>query len=151
MPLKRCSRDGVKNGWSWGDSGKCYKDKKAAIKQGLAIEGPDKFKSMADVSEAELEEALEELYLEPENKPTGNIYFDGVLAYVSMKERESMSKEDFGDPENMKYPVKDQKHLDAAFKLVGRAPKSKQASIKKRLVQIAKRKGLKLPDTYKEE
>lgn len=54
MPLKTCSKDG-KSGYQWGDAGVCYtynsndpaskvKAKKAAIKQGLAIEGPDKFK-----------------------------------------------------------------------------------------------------------
>lgn len=46
MPLKRCKKEG-KSGWQWGDSGVCYtgKDgKKKAIKQGIAIEGPDKFK-----------------------------------------------------------------------------------------------------------
>lgn len=35
MPLMRCS-----GGWKWGEGGKCYPDKAAAIKQGVAIEGP---------------------------------------------------------------------------------------------------------------
>ena len=45
MPLKRCSSDG-KSGYKWGDEGKCYTGrdaKKQAIKQGIAIEGPEKF------------------------------------------------------------------------------------------------------------
>lgn len=45
MPLKNCSENG-KSGWKWGDQGKCYigKDaKKQAIKQGISIEGPEKF------------------------------------------------------------------------------------------------------------
>jgi hypothetical protein len=45
MPLKRCDSKGQK-GWKWGDQGNCYIGKNAknlAIKQGLAIEGPDKF------------------------------------------------------------------------------------------------------------
>lgn len=49
MPLKQCSVKG-KSGWKWGDSGHCYtgKDgKKKAIKQGIAIEGPKKFKEIA--------------------------------------------------------------------------------------------------------
>jgi hypothetical protein len=48
MPLKNCSENG-KDGWKWGDEGKCYtgKDgKKEAIKQGIAIEGPEKFNKM---------------------------------------------------------------------------------------------------------
>lgn len=45
MPLKRCDSKSQK-GWKWGDQGNCYIGKNAknlAIKQGLAIEGPDKF------------------------------------------------------------------------------------------------------------
>lgn len=48
MPLKTCSQDG-KSGWKWGDQGHCYigKDaKKLALKNGLAIEGPEKFKQI---------------------------------------------------------------------------------------------------------
>ncbi len=59
MPLKRCTENG-KSGWKWGNSGKCYtgKDaKKKAIKQGIAIEGPDKFKEKA----ADLSFASQEL------------------------------------------------------------------------------------------
>ena len=49
MPLKKCSNDG-KSGYKWGDSGNCYTGpdaKKKAIKQGIAIEGPEKFTKMA--------------------------------------------------------------------------------------------------------
>ena len=45
MPLKRCSDNG-KSGWKWGDQGKCYTGKEGknqAIKQGISIEGPEKF------------------------------------------------------------------------------------------------------------
>ena len=58
MPLKKCSNEG-KSGWKWGDSGHCYTGpgaKKAAIKQGVAIEGPDKFAEKA--SEEEFKEAV---------------------------------------------------------------------------------------------
>lgn len=40
MPLQRCQDQG-KNGWKWGDSGKCYTGpdaKEKAKKQGQAIE-----------------------------------------------------------------------------------------------------------------
>ena len=49
MPLQRCTSEG-KSGWRWGDEGKCYTGpgaKKKALKQGVAIEGPEKFKRMA--------------------------------------------------------------------------------------------------------
>ena len=49
MPLKKCTVDG-KPGWQWGAKGKCYSGpnaKKQAIKQGVAIEGPEKFSQKA--------------------------------------------------------------------------------------------------------
>ena len=39
MPVKKCQKDG-KNGYKWGNQGKCYTGpdaKKKAIKQGMAI------------------------------------------------------------------------------------------------------------------
>jgi len=38
MPLKRCKTSTGKSGWKWGDSGKCYASKAAAMKQARAIE-----------------------------------------------------------------------------------------------------------------
>jgi hypothetical protein len=59
MPLKRCSIEG-KDGWKWGDEGKCYpgpSGKKKAIAQGIAIEG-DKFaESYTDYPKAASENA----------------------------------------------------------------------------------------------
>ena len=49
MPLKKCTIDS-KAGYKWGDTGKCYtgpEGKKKAIKQGVAIEGPEKFSQKA--------------------------------------------------------------------------------------------------------
>lgn len=48
MPLKKCQDNG-KDGWKWGDQGHCYTGegaKEKAIKNGMAIEGPDKFAEM---------------------------------------------------------------------------------------------------------
>ena len=42
MPLTSCGTGKYK----WGNNGKCYDNKKDAIKQGIAIEGPDKFKKI---------------------------------------------------------------------------------------------------------
>ena len=49
MPLKTCNVDG-KSGYKWGDQGKCYTGpgaKNKALKQGVAIEGPEKFSQKA--------------------------------------------------------------------------------------------------------
>lgn len=57
MPLKKC-KDSKDSGYKWGDSGTCYTGKDAkqkAIKQGLAIEGPENFKNKINSSEIELD------------------------------------------------------------------------------------------------
>lgn len=62
MPIKSCSLPDGKSGYKWGDKGKCYKSKKDAIRQGIAIEGPDKFKKVASATE------LLETYLHENDK-----------------------------------------------------------------------------------
>jgi len=60
MPLKKCSENG-KNGWKWGDQGKCYagkEGKKQAIRQGISIEGPEKFSKIMK------SQSHEDLYLQ---------------------------------------------------------------------------------------
>jgi len=69
MPLKNCTVDG-KSGYQWGDDGKCYtgKDgKKKALRQGVAIEGPEKFAEYMrgrgeELSEAEIKFIAEFMY-----------------------------------------------------------------------------------------
>lgn len=49
MPLMRCGENG--KGWKFGSSGKCYEGKDAksrAIKQGVKIYGPEKFKKVME-------------------------------------------------------------------------------------------------------
>ena len=49
MPLKKCTEN-QKSGYKWGNEGKCFTGpdaKKKAIKQGVAIEGPEKFSQKA--------------------------------------------------------------------------------------------------------
>lgn len=71
MPLKQCSDNG-KNGWKYGDSGKCYtgpEGKKNAIKQGIKIDGPEKFSQKAcdegmNINEGEIHIISDMLYEE---------------------------------------------------------------------------------------
>jgi len=60
MPLKRC--DG---GWKWGDEGKCCTAKAEAIKQGIALEGAEKFHKIAaeQLDIADLDLIIEVAYL----------------------------------------------------------------------------------------
>jgi 2'-5' RNA ligase len=70
---------------------------------------------------------------------------------LTVKQRAKIDDNNFAWPEQRKYPIDTQDHLDAAAKLIGRAPKSKQAAIKARAIQIAKRLKLTLPDTWKSD
>jgi len=66
MPLKRCSNDG-KSGYKWGDKGNCYtgKDaKKKAIRQGVAIEGPEKFSQKASLDKEGSKIVVDYMFLE---------------------------------------------------------------------------------------
>ena len=63
MPLKKCTIDN-KSGYKWGNEGKCYtgpEGKKKAIKQGLVIEGPEKFsqKALEEISDYEERDEVE--------------------------------------------------------------------------------------------
>lgn len=156
MPLKECTKNGQK-GWSWGNAA-CQIGagaKKRAIKMGIAIEGPDKFKEEVAKSglatAAEVDEVAEVMVLEGDQAFAAvfdNEAMEAVHAYVSKKEREKIPEEDFGWPEEKKYPIRDAKDVESASKLIGRAPKDKQESIKNRIIKIAKRKNLPLPKAW---
>lgn len=78
----------------------------------------------------------------------------GISRSLTMAERDKIDDSDFAwpdAPDHPKYPINTQEHLDAAAKLIGRAPEDKQAAIKARAKRIAKRKGLKLPDSWADE
>lgn len=167
MPLKRCTKNG-QQGWKFGDKGACYTGpggKAKAIKQALAEVGGDSEKLKQELSKAGLlEDPVVQAFL-ADLEPKGSdaylsaaaSYFESQLApdddlavaYVSAEERKKMPLSDFADPKRRAFPINNQAHLDAAVKLVGRESPSKQTAIKARIKEIAKRKGLKLPDSWK--
>jgi hypothetical protein len=67
------------------------------------------------------------------------------MAYISKKERDAIPAESFGDPEGRRFPIRNQQDLDDAAHLIGKAG----PGVKKRIIAIARRKGLKLPDSWK--
>lgn len=95
MPLKKCNQSG-KPGWKWGDAGKCYTytpdnkasekaAKKKAIDQGIAIEGPDKFKKEAALDpNMSVAETLLPYLLTPDHYK-GDNYFDPPSKYRDEK------------------------------------------------------------------
>jgi len=156
MPLKKCSANG-KSGWKWGDQGHCYtgpSGKKQAIKQGVAIEGPEKFASMAqDFEESVDVDEFTDVLVEEGRGPVevalavANFTNEVALAYIPKAERDKIPTSDFGDPKNRKFPIRNQDDLNSAVKLIGKA--ANPAAVKKRIISIAKRKGLTLPDSWK--
>lgn len=96
---------------------------------------------------------------EPEEKPDSDKDAKRFQEYADAIERkdwdkaarDALSDTDFGWPEEKKYPIADQEDMDAATKLVGRAPENMQSKIKSKLIAIAKRKDLKLPEAWEDE
>jgi hypothetical protein len=74
---------------------------------------------------------------------------DAYKRYYSAKERREMPAEDFGDPEHRAFPVKDQEDLDNAARLIGHARNPE--AVKRRLIEIAKRKRLRIPKEWEKE
>lgn len=70
---------------------------------------------------------------------------------LTVKERKEIPLEDFAWPEERKYPVDTQDHLDSLATLIGRAPADMQPKIKARAKAIAKRRGFTLPQSWQDE
>lgn len=82
-------KSGKESGWKWGEGGHCYtgKDaKKHAMKQGMAVEGPENFKKMMkDHASADEEfQLMAEVYAET-CLVGSNRYIDGVKEHLSSK------------------------------------------------------------------
>lgn len=75
---------------------------------------------------------------------------EGVLTErdFSTKKRADLDPSNFGDPSKRAFPCLNQEDLDNAARLIGHA--DNPDAVKKRLIAIAKRKGLSLPDAWKE-
>lgn len=95
MPLNRCGEDG----WKWGSEGKCYTGKDAkqkAIRQGVAIEGPEKFSQKAydegiELSREEAEDIVGSFYFHEDNLSLAKITACAVLIYGSCGWTEEIS------------------------------------------------------------
>ena len=67
----------------------------------------------------------------------------------STKKRAAMDLADFGDPEKRAFPIRSQADLDNAARLIGHA--DNPDAVKRRIIAIAKRKGLTLPASWQNE
>ena len=66
---------------------------------------------------------------------------------ISSKERKALPDEDFAGP-NRTFPIADQDDVESAKHLIGKA--SNPSAVKKKIISIAKRKGLTIPDAWKQ-
>lgn len=69
------------------------------------------------------------------------------MSKLTQAERDKLPLSSFADPEHRKYPILDQSDVDAAAHLVGKA--SDPEKVKRRIIAIAKRLGLSIPDAWK--
>ena len=71
------------------------------------------------------------------------------MSKLSTKQRKALDLADFGDPARRLFPILDQDDVDSAAHLIGKA--ANPEAVKKRIIAIAKRKGLKIPDAWQEK
>jgi hypothetical protein len=70
-----------------------------------------------------------------------------TMSKLTKKQRDALPESDFGDPARRLFPIVDQDDVDSAAHLIGKA-KNPEA-VKKRIIAIARRKGLKIPEAWK--
>lgn len=68
--------------------------------------------------------------------------------YISQKQRDAMDDSDFAGP-HQSFPIKTQEDVDSAAHLIGHADDPE--AVKAKIIAIAKRKGLSVPDAWKED
>jgi hypothetical protein len=73
------------------------------------------------------------------------IIVEGVIAYISKEERDKIPEDSFAGPDRS-FPIRNQKDVDDAAKLIGKA-KDPEA-VKSKIKKIAKKKGLKIPKSW---
>lgn len=72
----------------------------------------------------------------------------GIQRSISQEERDQIDDSDFAGP-HQSFPIDSQDHLDAAAHLIGHADDPE--AVKKKAIEIAKRKGFKLPKAWQED
>lgn len=69
------------------------------------------------------------------------------MSTLTQAQRMKLPLSSFGDPERRLFPIVDQDDVDSAAHLIGKA--RNPAAVKARIIRIARRKGLSLPDAWK--
>lgn len=69
-----------------------------------------------------------------------------TMSTLDTKQRDALPAADFGDPAGRSFPIVDQDDVDSAAHLIGKA--GNPEAVKARIIAIATRKGLTLPDAW---
>lgn len=103
-----------------------------------------------DVNSTSAVESAMQIHFEVDGKKVAEFVRSDTLERrdFSQAERDSMDSEDFAGPHES-FPIKSQEDVYNAAKLIGHA--DNPAAVKSRIKSIAKRKGLKLPDSWENE
>lgn len=71
------------------------------------------------------------------------------MSNLTKQQRDALPESDFGQPNGRLFPIVDQDDLDSAAHLIGKAKNPDK--VKARIIAIAKRKGLKIPDAWQSD
>ena len=105
MPLTSCGP----GHWKWGDKGKCYDNKKDALKQGYA-EDPKHFEQVMK-SGSSLDFALAKRILIEEAVRASVDDLDETKAYIPAKIRKEIPDDEFAGP-NRSFPIRSQEDVE---------------------------------------
>lgn len=143
------------NGYSWGDGkvhGGTY-GKAKALRDGVGALGVQEFRKQTrnlapyavECAIAEFRGTMRDGTLDGDEDDING----GEMAYagLSAEQRRRIPDSDFAGS-GRSFPIENQDHLNAAVRLIGRAPASEQAEIKRRIIEIAHRKNLVLPQSW---
>lgn len=81
MPIQKCTLPEGGDGFKYGDSGQCYKNRKDAVRQGVAIEISKRSKMKSDLISLYKQDALELL----DSKLISNDSRDYILSQLLLK------------------------------------------------------------------
>lgn len=106
----------------------------------------DAFKAVADFIKDITEKEVKKTDADDDEDMDSSEAIWNAIAYISQKERDAVHNDDFAGP-HRSFPIRNSMDVEHAAKLVGHG--ANPSAIKRKIIQIARRKGLSLPDSWK--
>lgn len=164
--FSRCSHNG-KSGWRHsGNTTHCFtgpNGKSQCVKHAISTHGAKKFSTMMnntnknDNQEIFNQDTVASILYDKDSTYDEIVavadFFEGsfveklaLAEYIKKKERDKVPDEDFGDPKERKFPIRNQQDVHDAASLVGKA--GNPNAVRKKIIEIAKRKGFSIPKAW---